>query len=70
MPETKHNKTLKPLDLPSCPPLFEPDVKLIVQQLLIICPHVNGYGQTLHRKVKKVLTEMVKEEDSANINQD
>lgn len=53
MPETKHNKMLKKFDLPSCPPLPEPNVKLIVQQLLIICPHINSYGQALHRKVKK-----------------
>lgn len=46
------HKMLKPSDPPSCPPLSEPNVKLILQQLLVVCPHINGNGQTLHKQIK------------------
>lgn len=38
-------------NLSSSPPLPEPNVELVVQQFLIVCPHINGYRQALCRKV-------------------
>lgn len=39
-------------NLSSRPLLPESNVELILQQLLIICPNINGYRQTLQNKVQ------------------
>lgn len=48
-----HHKKLKrggkeiSLNLSSCPPLFKTNVELVIQQLLIVCAHINGNRQAL-----------------------
>lgn len=34
-------------NLPSSSPLLEPYVELIIQQLLIVCAHIDSYRQAL-----------------------
>lgn len=43
------------INLPSSPPLPEPYVELIIQQLLIVCTHINCYRQALKKNIITIL---------------
>lgn len=52
MKEKKKKTKRKSSNLASCPLLPQPNVELVIQQLLIVCPYIYGYGQALQMVIQ------------------